>query len=231
MLECPFTRVTVTAISRFHISVRWPWAEPDPAPGGIDWNGDFAIPTPGSREARRLYYRTEPTADRLRAGDTCLVGIPPTVVHVVATHHFDPPLVTGMLPRPASLLEVLPQGESHTPESESEEQEFAIDPAGGEPIRLELLLRPYAFLAAGDEVADRRGRAWRFDGPWAWSPFDHDRPRTPTWPLTLLARDGEPTPEQTADVALATATGSHTQELWRWTELTQAEPTSPPPDD
>lgn len=29
-LECPFTETAVTEISRFHVSVRWPWLEVDP---------------------------------------------------------------------------------------------------------------------------------------------------------------------------------------------------------
>jgi hypothetical protein len=223
MLECPFTQAAVTAVSRFHVSVRWPWLEKDPLAKGFSWNGDCALPTPESSEWEGLYFRSEPAAGALKAGDTCLVGIPPTVVHVVAVHHFDPPQVTGMLPRPASYLEVLPQGESHDPELE--DQAFTFDPAGGEPIRLELLFRPYAFLEAGDEIADRHGRAWRFGAAWDWHPFDGEQPGTPAWPLTLLSRrNGKPTPEQTAAVALATAVGSHPEELGRWSELTRVQP-------
>lgn len=39
------------------------------------------------------------------------------------------------------------------------------------PVHLALIFRPYSFLEIGDEVADREGRAWRFGGPWDWSPF------------------------------------------------------------
>ncbi|MFD7732217.1 hypothetical protein ACFV6F_17740 [Kitasatospora phosalacinea] len=223
-LECPFFETLVTSTGRFHISVRWPWKEPEPSAERICGNGDFALPTPDSHEWERLYFRTEPTSDELRAGDTCRVGILPTLVHVVAVHHFDPPLVTGTLPRPATYLEVLERGESHAPDFE--DQGFTFDPADGAPIRLELRFRPYAFLEPGDEVTDRHERVWRFEGPWSWHSFDGGRPHTPTWPLKLLCRNGEPTNNQTETeaVALATATGSHAEELGRWTELTCAVP-------
>lgn len=84
----------------------------------------------------------------LSFGDTCTVGIVPTVVHVASVHRFGPPLVTGMLPRPACYLEILRQGEAHVPELE--DQGYALDPVGGEPIRIELPFRPYSFLEAGD---------------------------------------------------------------------------------
>ncbi|MDH6111216.1 hypothetical protein P3T30_003699 [Kitasatospora sp. MAP12-9] len=222
VLECPFSETTVTGVTRGFAHVRWPWREMDPLAKGFRWDGDFALPTAASHGWETLYFRSEPTAGALKTGDACLVGIPPTQVHVVAVHHFDPPLVTGMLPRPACYVEVLPQGESHDPDLE--EQAFTFDPAGGEPMRLELLFRPYAFLEPGDEVTDRDGRAWRFDAAWAWHPFDDGQPSTPAWPLALLSRNGKPTPEQAAAVARATAAGNHAEELGRWTEHTLAKP-------
>lgn len=221
-LECPFTEATVAKILRSYVSVRWPWLEVDPEAHGFRWNGESALPTPESHDWNRSYFRIVPAETNLKAGDTCLVGIPPAVVHVVSVHHFDPPLVTGMLPRPACYIEVLRQGESHDPDLE--DQGYALDPAGGEPIRIELLFRPYAFLEPGDEVADHNGHAWRFDGPWDWHPFDGEQPSTPVWPLTLLSRKGELAPEDAAPVARATEDGSHAEELKRWTELTLARP-------
>ncbi|WP_405714315.1 MULTISPECIES: hypothetical protein [unclassified Streptomyces] len=219
-LECPFTGTTVTEVSRFHITVRCPWLEVDTQAESFRWNGQRALPTPEAREWE--LFRTEPVETELKPGDTCRVGIPPTVVHVLEVAHFDPPLETGMLPRPASYLDVLRQGETHDPELE--EQGYAVDPDGGEPIRVQLLFRPYAFLEPGDEVADRDGRAWRFDTAWDWYPFDGAQPGTPAWPLALLSRDGGPTPEEAAAVARATAAGSHAEVLERWTGLTLASP-------
>ncbi|MFF0742263.1 hypothetical protein ACFYVL_17880 [Streptomyces sp. NPDC004111] len=68
---------------------------------------------------------------------------------------------------------------------------------------------------------------WRFDTPWNWHPLDGEPPpgTQPTWPLALLSRHGaEPTREQTAAVALGSASGGHAEELERWCELTGARP-------
>ncbi|ALV50103.1 hypothetical protein ABZ588_01590 [Streptomyces althioticus] len=221
-LECPFTETAVTGVTRYYVSVRWPWWEVDPQAENIRWNGERALPTPAAHEWE--VFRTEPAETALKPGDTCLVGIPATVVHVQAVHRFDPPLVTGMLPRPASYLEVLRRGETHDPCLE--DQGCTIDPVGGEPLRIELVFRPYAFLEPGDEVADRDGRAWRFDAAWNWCPFDGEQSGTPAWPLTLLFRRGEPTPKETEEVTRATSAGSHADELERWSELTRARPTT-----
>ncbi|MFJ2651435.1 hypothetical protein ACIO1C_32520 [Streptomyces sp. NPDC087420] len=219
MLECPFTGTTVTEVSR-HVFVRWPWLEVDPQAENMRWDGQRALPTPEAHEWE--IFRTEPAESVLRPGDTCLVGVPATVVHVQGVYHFDPPLVTGMLPRPACYLGLLPQGDAYDPELE--DQTYALDPAGGEPIRIELLFRPYAFLEPGDEVADRNGRVRRFDTAWDWHPFDGEQSGTPAWPLALLSRDGEPTSEEAAAVARATAIGSHAEEFDRWTALALARP-------
>ncbi|MFH8476833.1 hypothetical protein [Streptomyces sp. NPDC018000] len=220
LLECAFTETAVTAVSRYYVSVLWPWLKVDPQAENIRWNGRRALPTPEAREWE--IFRTKPSETALKPGGTCQVGIPATVVHVQAIHHFDPPLVTGMLPRPASYLEVLRQGE--TRDLELEDQGYTIDPNHGEPIHIELLFRPYSFLEPGDEVADRNGRAWRFDAAWDWQPFDGEQSGPPTWPLTLLSRQGEPTSKEATSVARATASGSHTDELERWTGLTSARP-------
>ncbi|MEH0587593.1 hypothetical protein QA942_27330 [Streptomyces sp. B21-106] len=67
-------------------------------------------------------------------------------------------------------------------------------------------------------------RAWRFDAAWNWHSFDGEQSGTPTWPLTLLFRHGEPTPKEAEKVARATAVGSHADELERWSGLTHARP-------
>ncbi|WP_431683140.1 hypothetical protein [Kitasatospora sp. KL5] len=221
-VECPFTETTVTEVSRYHVSVEWPWLEVDPKAEKYRWNGQRALPLPEADEWET--FRTEPVETALKPGDTCLVGIPSTVVHVQSVEDFDPPLVTGMLPRTDSCLDVLPQGETYDPELE--DQAYALEPSGGEPIRIGLLFRPYAFLEPGDEVADRTGRAWRFDAAWEWHPLDGEQPGTPAWPLDLLSRGGEPAPEEIAAVARATEAGSHAGQLARWTELALAEPAS-----
>jgi hypothetical protein len=118
---------------------------------------------------------------------------------------------------------VLRAGQSHDPDRE--EQGYEIDPEDDIPIAFDLLFRPYACLVAGDEVADAAGRAWRFDAPWDWHPFDGGEPQEPIWPLTLLTRGGCADAAAATAVADATKTGSHQQELARWVDLAQASPT------
>ncbi|MFI2641800.1 hypothetical protein [Streptomyces sp. NPDC018610] len=224
-VQCPFTATTVAEVSDFHVSVRWPWSQVDPQAEDFGWNGRRALPKPEADEWD--LFGTLPAQAALKSGDTCRVGIPPTVVHVVGVYHFDPPQVTGTLPRPASYLEVLRQGETH--DLDLEDQGYAFDPAGAEPIAIRLLLRPYAFLEAGDEVADRNGHVWRFDAAWDWRPLDGAVTDAPAWPLALRSREGVPTPEEAAAVARATAAGSHAGERERWSELTLARPVAAPP--
>lgn len=87
-------------------------------------------------------------------------------------------------------------------------------------------MRPYAVLRLGDEVADTVGRAWRFDGPWNWTPFDGALfGAGPAWPLVLLTRAGTPCSVVDAQaVAASTATGSHQETVRRWMPLTKASP-------
>ncbi|XVU24573.1 hypothetical protein ACQPZJ_46385 [Actinoplanes sp. CA-054009] len=199
-ISCPFTTAEVVEVSPTHVSLRWPWWQPDPDVGWIQWNGNVAIER-GPRPAG--LFMTEPDTDQLDAGTQCRVGIPPTVVHVIEVQHFDPPLETGRLPRPQRELLVLRQGVAEDPEAP--EQGYGFDPDDGIPRDIRLVFRPYAFLEPGDDVADAAGRAWRFDSPRDWRSYD-GRGGTPVWPLTLLTGDGEA-------VASATATGSHAEEI------------------
>ncbi len=59
------------------------------------------------------------------------------------------------------------------------------------------------------------GRAWRFDGPWDWSPFGSSPVPAPVWPLTLISRGGEADPGAAAAIEQATAMGSHEGEVAR----------------
>jgi hypothetical protein len=211
------------------VVVEWPWWSLDPDCDWIEWNGRVALAgDPASHEWDNELFRTEPAAQHLAVGATCRVGIPPTIVHVVSVEHFDPPHETGRLPRPHRYVVVLRAGQSYDAalEEHDVEQGCEIDPDDDIPIVFDLLFRPYAFLITGDEVADAAGRAWRFDAPWDWQPFDGDEPHEPVWPLTLLTRGGR-ADETTAAAAVAhaTRTGSHRQELARWAELAQAKPT------
>jgi hypothetical protein len=178
-ISCPSATARVTAVDSRHVSVRWPWWEIDPDAEDTRWNGAVAI----ARDDPDELYAVEPAADRLSAGDVCRVGIPPRIVHVIDVTAHDPPPATGWLPRVSLELLVLPAGQDLDPRLEF--QGISIEPAGGVPLRLDLVFRPFASLAPGDDVADAARRAWRFDGPWHWTPYDGGG-GVPTWPLTVL---------------------------------------------
>ncbi|MCY1145303.1 hypothetical protein OWR29_45505 [Actinoplanes sp. Pm04-4] len=205
-ISCPFTDAQVTGVSSSDVSIRWPWWRRDPDTEWIEWNGDVAVARgPGTYGWADELFRTEPSAELLRAGMPCRVGIPPTVVHVIEVQSFDPPLETGRLPRPHREIVVLPRGVPVDPDAI--EQGNGINPDDDIPMAFDLVFRPYSFLRLGDDVVDRDGRAWRFDGPWDWHAYD-ERSGIPAWPLQLMADGGGLVP--------ATATGSHQSEIARW---------------
>lgn len=222
-VSCPFTEMPVTRVEHHSVAVRWPWWRPDPECDWGEWDGDLGLAIEGHHEWRHELFRTEPAAG-LRVGDTCRVGIPPTVVHVIAVHHFDPPQRRVYLPRSSREVVVRRIGQAHEPGMESEDTGF--DPDDDVPLSFEVLFRPYAWLEIGDELADAAGRVWRFDTPWHWHAFDGERHRTPAWPLTLLTRGGRFDPDEAAAalVARATGSGSPAAELARWQGLTRANP-------
>ncbi|WKE67800.1 hypothetical protein [Streptomyces sp. WP-1] len=131
-------------------------------------------------------FRTDPPPERLKAGDVCRVGVPPTVIHVTAVDRHDPPLETGWPPRPAPTVSVLPRGLSRREFPDGSHLDgtgYGLHPGDGTPFTFELLMRPYAFLSPGDEVADAAGRAWRIrralelDGVQRSGPRLRPRPR------------------------------------------------------
>lgn len=214
-VSCPQAPTLVTEVSRFHVSVKSPWRSIDPDADWIRWNGDLALGRVRSHQDwQEDLLRTVPPADQLRKGDRCTLGISDTVVHVTAVETFDPPLVTGMVPRPYAQVGVLRHGVSADPCAE--DQGATIDLDGGWPVRLVLVFRPYSLLEPGDEVADREVRAWRFGGPWDWSPFGSAPQLAPAWPLTLITRGGEADPDAAAAIEQATASGSYRDEIARW---------------
>ncbi|MET8753968.1 hypothetical protein ABZW32_28295 [Streptomyces sp. NPDC004667] len=235
-VACPFTPARVErGVTWDHVSVRWPWWEIDTGSEFLHWNGIVALGVEGngrtSPEVETELFRTEAPPGQLRAGDTCRVGVPPTVVHVTAVdHHAPPPPETGWLPRPRLTVSVLRRGLSYREfpeESHLDGTGYPIHPGDGIPFTFELLMRPYAWLRAGDEVADAAGRAWRFDGPWDWAAFDGGPADAgPRWPLVLLTRGGTPCSVEDAEaVATGTASGSHRMAVRDWMSLTEASPT------
>ncbi|MFF9571855.1 hypothetical protein [Streptomyces sp. NPDC014685] len=229
-ISCPFTKALVAEGWRpdGEVTLRWPWWSADPDCSWFRWNGAVVVDGgTGPDAGGRGLFRTDPAPHLLTTGDTCRVGIPPTLVHVIDVAHYDPPQETGRLPRPSRLMVVLPAGRSY--DSRLEEQGESFDPDDDIPVSFAPVLRPYAFLEPGDEVADSTGRAWRFDGPWDWCPFDGVGPHEPVWPLVLLTRRAcadVTAAGAEAAVAGATRTGSHRKEIARWSAAAQAEPPS-----
>ena len=214
-ISCPQTPTRVTGVGRFYASVRSPWWRIDPDTEQIRWNGDLALSRDrSSQDWQENLLLSVPPADQLREGDRCTLGIPDTVVHVIHAEAFDPPAETGWLPRPYASVGVLRHGVSVDPRAEDQGAWIDLDDAM--PVRLALIFRPYSFLEIGDEAADREGRAWRFDGPWDWSPFGSSPRLAPAWPLTLISRGGEADPEAAAAIEQATASGRHQDEVDRW---------------
>jgi hypothetical protein len=134
---------------------------------------------------------------------------------------------------PASLaVHVLPHGVPH--DLGRNDLSYSLRPYQHEPIRVELLFRPYPHLRDLDVVADRDGRRWAFCAPWWWVELDHDDATQglpaplagPAWPLTLLAgtQDDAPQPERAARVAHLTAEGEHPGQLAAWSRLATATP-------
>ena len=149
-------------------------------------------------------------------------------MYVIDAQRFDPPLETGWLPRPHREIVVLRCGVSE--DVNAVEQGSGVNPDDEIPMMINIVFRPYAFLNLGDDVADRHGRAWRFDGPWDWRAYD-ERGGTPAWPLTLLAgagagagADGSVDVERHAQLATATRSGSHESEIEQWRRAAHAEP-------
>lgn len=133
-VSCAPTPTRVTEVSRFYVSIEWPWGEVDPN-SQYGWNGRFALPVePDGREWS--LFRTEQDPRTLEPDDTCLVGIPETLVRVIDVGHYDPPMDTGRLPRPHTLLIVLPIGRPNV-EGNSEDEGDTIELDSAAPITLE----------------------------------------------------------------------------------------------
>ncbi|MFC1434181.1 hypothetical protein ACEZDB_26380 [Streptacidiphilus sp. N1-3] len=221
-VRCEPVDARVSNDSPHYVFVRWPWGDID-RESRYRWNGDRAFPRrPDHYERDMDLFCLEPDAADLAVGDVCQVGIPAATVHVLSVEQFDPPQDSGWLPRPTWSLSVMRHGQTFDPDLE--DQGCLMYPGGHEPMELELLFRPYAFLEIGDEVVDAEGEAWRFEHPWSWH-CSSGRSGTPTWPLTLLARASEPVKGNV--VVAETLSGSHKAEEARWRDLAGAQPVVP----
>ncbi len=240
-VACPLRETEVTDANEFHVCVRWPWgwlhdaqACRDQASGSDNsaWGGQLCFDRDPDHPDAGWLFQFDPSLEVLQTGDRCRVGIPPTIVHVPQVFSWWFPHKWSADP-PASLaVHVLPCGVPH--DVGRDDLIDSLRPYEREPIRVELLFRPYPYLRDLDVVADQQGRRWAFCAPWWWVELDHDDARQglpaplagPAWPLTLLAGiDGDPAqPERAARVAQVTKEGDHASHLAAWSRLAAATP-------
>lgn len=234
-VSCPMREAEVPLADEFQVYVRWPWrwledsqSDWDEAAGfNLDWKGLMGFDRDKNHPDAGWLFQFDPGLPVLQAGDRCRVGIPPTIVHVFDVSSWYLGLAQISEP-PASLaVVVLPQGVAH--DLGQDNSVDTLRPYEREPIRVELLFRPYPELRDLDVVVDRHGRQWAFCAPWWWVELDHDDAREglppplagPAWPLTLLAGIGgdPPCSERAARVARSTAQGDHAGHLRAWSRL------------
>lgn len=240
-VSCPLQEAEVSDANEFHVCVRWPWrwlhdaqARQDQASGydNSEWRGQLCFDRDRDHPDAGWLFQFDPGLPVLQTGDHCRVGIPPTIVHVLEVFSWWLPHKWSMDP-PASLaVHVLPHGVPH--DAGRDDLIDSLRPYQQEPIRAELLFRPYPHLRDLDVVADRHGRRWAFCAPWWWVELDHDDAGQglpallagPAWPLTLLAGiDGDPPqPQREARVAQVTKEGDHASHLAAWSRLAAAAP-------
>ncbi|MGI5380465.1 hypothetical protein ACQEV2_40795 [Streptomyces sp. CA-251387] len=135
-VSCAFTPTRVVKVSDWDVSIVWPWEQIDPD-SEIQWNGQYAIPRKqGSFESRISLFQTDPAPWTLSAGDSCGVGIPEQLVRVIDIGYCGPPQDVGWLPRPHTMLIVLPVG-YEDPQGLAEGDTISIPSVA--PVRFELV--------------------------------------------------------------------------------------------
>ncbi|MEV1174988.1 hypothetical protein [Nonomuraea sp. NPDC049784] len=143
-VTCPPTSARVADVSRFYATVEWPWGEIDPD-SQYRWNGQVAFPTdPDSYEWLLDVFRTNPEPQHLAPGDTCLVGVPETLVRVLEIIRHDPRADVGWLPRPHTTLVVSLVDQPRVTDEEDDEEEgeggFTIELDSAAPLTLEVVM-------------------------------------------------------------------------------------------
>ncbi|MFJ5730995.1 hypothetical protein [Streptomyces paradoxus] len=135
-VSCAFTPTRVVKVSDGDVSIVWPWEQIDPD-SEIQWNGQYAIPRKqGSFESRISLFQTDPAPWTLSEGDSCGVGVPEQLVRVIDIGYCDPPQDVGWLPRPHTMLIVLPV-DYEDPQGLAEGDTISIPSVA--PVRFELV--------------------------------------------------------------------------------------------
>ncbi|MFI2352579.1 hypothetical protein ACH492_37470 [Streptomyces sp. NPDC019443] len=132
VVSCEPASARVAALDSRHITLEWPWGVIDNS-SNFRWDGGFSIPCDDS-DLEWVPYHIEPVVSELRAGDVCMVSIPPTRLYVGHYEEYDPPRNLGWVPAPTAGIYVIP------PENMDEEDAGCMLYMGGaEPIRVELV--------------------------------------------------------------------------------------------
>ncbi|MGY3202999.1 hypothetical protein ACVW19_003514 [Streptomyces sp. TE5632] len=136
-VSCSPAPARVAKVLGSYVSLHWPWEKIDPD-SRFRWDGQVAFPVdPDSWEWSHTLFRTEPSPQDLRSGDPCQVGIPETLVRVIDIAHYDPPADLGRLPRPHTMLVVLPV--DHPTDPLQEDEGATIEIGSAAPIVMELM--------------------------------------------------------------------------------------------
>ncbi|MGW1030343.1 hypothetical protein ACWD4J_43035 [Streptomyces sp. NPDC002577] len=138
LVSCPFVDMRVVHVTAFDVSVEWPWAQIDPE-SEIQWNGLRGVPRTTRNGEWGGLFQVDAPAGHLEVGGSCLVGIPETVVRIIDIGRFDPPADVGWLPRPHTMLIVLPV--DHPRHPHAEEEGDTIDLESAAPVKIELVSR------------------------------------------------------------------------------------------
>ena len=129
-VSCEAASARVVAVNSRHIALEWPWGVIDRS-SSFRWDGTYSLPCEESH-AEWVPYRLEPAASELRAGDTCMISIPPTRLHVGHYEEYDSPRNLGWTPAPVAGIYVVPPDKS-----EDEDAGCMLYLGGAEPIRVE----------------------------------------------------------------------------------------------
>jgi hypothetical protein len=125
---CPFTPARVVEVRPDEITVEWPWGRLDPD-SGIRWDGCRVIPRGRGGGEWGGLFELAPQATEPRAGDTCRVGIPEALFRIVDIGRYDPPMDVGWLPRPHTLLIVVPLDHPYDPDGPEEGDTIELESA------------------------------------------------------------------------------------------------------
>jgi hypothetical protein len=135
IISCEPTDAMVEGVSNHYVFIKWPWGERDQS-SRARWDGSVALPRSESNpEWANTPWRVEPPPRELKAGSSCMVGIPPSRVLVREVQEYDPPCDLGWLPRPTMGLSVV-----DARDEDAEDAGYLVHLDGAEPILFERVI-------------------------------------------------------------------------------------------